>query len=259
MIELVSPCYWRRRPSPNSLTVVTFRDRLLATLRSAQPVLDVPGVLVVGSEVPNLLEHDAAASLVVSEDVDVAIPISAHREVRERLQHLDRLRPSADEPSVWVPKGDDCIELNFVGMDPALKSVREAYVLEDERLPLMVFGGLSLLRPGRIILADGVRVPVPAIAGLLVEKLATDRSGVKGDRDLLMTLGLLSEANDADLDEVARLFQTLPCEVRETVLSGLSVLSLLEPVEGMPDPRVGRPMVSLLLETLATKELPSDG
>jgi hypothetical protein len=47
--------------------------------------------------------------------------------------------------------------------------------------------------------------------------------------------------------------------VRETVLSGLSVLSLLEPVEGMPDPRVGRPMVSLLLETLANKELPSDG
>ena len=36
--------------------VVTFRDRLLATLRAVEPILEVPGVLVAGSEVPNLLE-----------------------------------------------------------------------------------------------------------------------------------------------------------------------------------------------------------
>jgi hypothetical protein len=35
---------------------VEFRDRLLATIRAARAVLEAPGVLVVGSEVPNLLE-----------------------------------------------------------------------------------------------------------------------------------------------------------------------------------------------------------
>jgi hypothetical protein len=54
---------------------VTFRDRLLGTLRQLQPVLDVPGVLVVGSEVPNLLQPDAASTLVVSQDVDLALPV----------------------------------------------------------------------------------------------------------------------------------------------------------------------------------------
>jgi methyl coenzyme M reductase subunit D len=45
---------------------VTFRDRLLATLRAVEPILEVPGVLVAGSEVPNLLEAGAAATLVVA-------------------------------------------------------------------------------------------------------------------------------------------------------------------------------------------------
>jgi hypothetical protein len=35
---------------------MTLRDRLLTTIRAAGPVLETPGVLVVGSEVPNLLE-----------------------------------------------------------------------------------------------------------------------------------------------------------------------------------------------------------
>ena len=39
-----------------------FHSRLLATLRAVQPVLQERGVLVVGSEVPNLLEHAAAST-----------------------------------------------------------------------------------------------------------------------------------------------------------------------------------------------------
>jgi len=45
---------------------VEFRERLLATLRAIRPVLEVPGILVVGSEVPNLIEPRAASTLVVS-------------------------------------------------------------------------------------------------------------------------------------------------------------------------------------------------
>jgi hypothetical protein len=41
--------------------LMTFRDRLIATIQAARPVLEDPGVLVVGSEVPNLLEPGAAA------------------------------------------------------------------------------------------------------------------------------------------------------------------------------------------------------
>ncbi len=33
---------------------MTFRDRLLATIEAARPVLEEPDVLVVGSEVPSL-------------------------------------------------------------------------------------------------------------------------------------------------------------------------------------------------------------
>ena len=89
---------------------VTFRDRLLATLRAIEPILDVPGVLVAGSEVPNLLEAGAAATLVVSQDVDLAIPVAVHDEVKSRLSRITRLVPSPDEPSVWIP-GPDAAEL----------------------------------------------------------------------------------------------------------------------------------------------------
>jgi hypothetical protein len=58
--------------------LMAFRSRLLATLRAIRPVLEVEGVMVVGSELPNLLEPGAASTLVVSQDVDVAIPLTAH-------------------------------------------------------------------------------------------------------------------------------------------------------------------------------------
>lgn len=64
--------------APRYIHRVKFKDRLLATLRAVEPILDVPGVLVAGSEVPNLLEANAAATLVVSQDVDLAIPVAAH-------------------------------------------------------------------------------------------------------------------------------------------------------------------------------------
>jgi len=50
---------------------VTFRDRLIATIRAARPALESPGVMVVGSEVPNLSETGAASTLVVSQDLDI--------------------------------------------------------------------------------------------------------------------------------------------------------------------------------------------
>ncbi len=142
---------------------VTFRDRLLATIRAARPVLELPDVLVVGSEVPNLLQPQAAATLVVSQDLDIGVPVGRHAEVKRRLSDLRELRPSQDEPSVWTPTSPGLLEVNFVGIDPN-QDPAEAYVLEDEQLPLLVFGALSLLSAGAELEIEGTRVRFPARA-----------------------------------------------------------------------------------------------
>jgi len=228
---------------------VAFRDRLLATIRAARPVLEAEGVLVVGSEVPNLLEPGAAATIIVSQDLDIGVPVDRHAAVKQRLGELHAFEASADEPSVWAPRSPDLLELNFVGMDPA-QDPAEAYVLEDDRLPLLVFGALSLVSPGAQIEIEGTRVPLPRPAGLLLEKLITDRTGEKGERDLLVALGLLATARPGDLEEVEEAYRRLRPELRHAVRSNLTILSLLGPRGGMPDPRPRRADVAALLRRL---------
>jgi hypothetical protein len=98
---------------------MTFRNRLLAAIQAARRVLQDPGVLVVGSEVTNLLEPGAAATLVVSQDLDIGVPVHCHAAVKRRLPELlPHFLPSPDEPSVWTPRSSDPLELNFVGIDP---------------------------------------------------------------------------------------------------------------------------------------------
>jgi hypothetical protein len=230
---------------------VSFRDRLVSTLRAAGPLFEVEGVLVAGSEVPNLLEHGAASTLVVSQDVGIAVPIQKHAEVKARLGRIEGLSPSPEEPSVWLPADPGRIELNFIGFDPTERDPTAVRVLEDETLPLMVFGPLSFLRHGRDIdLGGGLLVPVPRNAGLLLEKLITERSGVKGDRDLLVALGLLLVAGEDDLDELVTMFDALDRELQHAVRSNLAPLSLLDSIDGMPDPLAERARVAELLARL---------
>ena len=236
------------------LNRVTFRDRLIATIRAARPVLETPGVLVVGSEVPNLLEAGAAATLVVSQDLDIGVPVSRHAAVKERLGELHEFEASADEPSVWTPRSPGILELNFVGMDPA-QDPAEAYVLEDDRLPLLVFGALSLVSIGAQIEIGGTRLTLPRPAGLLLEKLVTDRTGEKGERDLLVALGVLGTSAPEDLDELETLYRQLRPELRHAVRSSLTILSLLAPRAGMPDPQPRRAAVAALLRRLEAGEM----
>ncbi len=233
---------------------VDFRGRLVATLRAAEPILRVPGVLVVGSEVPNLLEPGAAATLVVSQDVDLAVPLSAHAAVKDRLGQLRGLHPSDEEPSVWLPDGPELIELNFLGMDPNAAGRDGAYVLEDEQLPLMVFGALSVVRPGPVVDIEGVHVPLPRPGGLMLEKLLTDRTGAKGDRDLLVVAGMFGIASAEDISELASDYRSLDPELRYAVRSNLTVLSMMAPLEQMPDPTQQRAQVAALLRRLQTAE-----
>jgi hypothetical protein len=233
---------------------MVFRDRLLATIRAARPVLEGPGVLIVGSEVPNLLEVGAAATLVVSQDLDIGVPVDQHAAVKQRLPELlPTFSPSPDEPSVWIPRSSDLLEVNFVGIDPA-HDPADAYVLEDDQLPLLVFGALSLVVPGAELEVAGTRIRLPRPAGLLLEKLVTDRTGEKGDRDLLVALGLLMTVGPGDHDELDAAYRGLRPELRHTVRSNLTLLSLLEPRTGMPDPRPWRHAVAALLCRLEAGE-----
>jgi hypothetical protein len=68
----------------------------------------------------------------------------------------------------------------------------------------------------------------------------TDRTGEKGDRDLLVALGLLMTAGPADLDELDGAYRRLRPEHRHAVRSNLTLLSLIEARTGMPDPRLRR-------------------
>ncbi len=233
---------------------MTFRDHLLATLRALEPVFTQTGVLVIGSEVPNLLEPDAAATLVVSQDVDVGIAVTSHAAVKRCLSELRGYTASRDEPSVWLPAGHDGLEINFVGMDSEIEDAADTYVLEDPELPLVVFGGLSFLKPAPPVEIEGMTVPVPRVAGLLLEKLLTERTSVKGDRDLLVALGLILVADGSDLDELTVLYHTLRPEHRYSVRSNLSVLSLLAPHPNMPDPRPRRARVAELLRRLESRQ-----
>lgn len=233
---------------------VEFRDRLIVTLRAVAPVLEVPGVMIVGSEVPNLLEPGAAASLVVSQDVDVGVPIEKHAAVKQRLAGVVGLAPSPEEPSVWVPVGDGVadgvLEVNFLGIDAQIQRVDDAYVFEDAALPLMVFGPMRLLSLGEPVSFGGLRVPVPRLAGLVVEKLLGDRTGIKGERDLLVVAGLLSVAGDDDLAEIEALYLAQETEQRWQIRSSLTVLSLASALPSMPDPVPQRGAIKALLTRL---------
>lgn len=233
-----------------------FRARLLATLRAVRSVLEVPGVMVVGSEVPNLLEPGAASSLVVSQDVDLAVPVEVHAEVKERLRKVEGLRPASEEPSVWVPDSPALLEVNFLGLDRETRDTGDTYVLEDAELPLLVFGLLSLLEPGPQLRVEGQTIPLPRPATLLTEKLATERSGEKGDRDLLVALGLILLLEAEDRRELATIYRRLDPELRHTVLSNLATLALLEARPGMPDPTDHRRRVTELRRELEEEETP---
>lgn len=235
-----------------SLLAVDFRARLVGTLRAASPLFDVPDLVVVGSEVPNLMQPGAASTLVVSQDLDVGVPVHRHAEVKARLAHVaaNGYRPSEDEPSVWLPSDADLLELNFVGIDSSKRDASETYVLDDPELPLMVFGPLGFVSRAGIEAVDGIEVPLPRTVGLALEKLVTDRSGQKGDRDLLVALGLLIQMDALAIDELLSEIAALSPDLRHHIRSNLTLLSLLRPHRGMPDPIAGRRLVEALLDRL---------
>ena len=235
-------------PSARYTGLVEFRTKLLSTLKAIQSVLDVPGVMVIGSEVPNLLQPEAASTLVVSQDVDIGVPVARIEDVKMALLDVVDLEPSEEEHSVWLPSRPDLIEVNFVGMDPRAEDPTDAYVVDDARLPLLVFGALSLLRRGSDLTIEGLEIPVPRPAGLLLEKLLTERVAEKGARDLLVVVGLLVVMAEADHEELEGEFLELPVELRYVVRSNLTILSLMQQgMEGMPDPRPQRARIAGLL------------
>ena len=177
-----------------------------------------------------------------------------HAAVKARLPEVKGLTRSEEEPSVWLPKSPELLEVNFIGMDAGSGRAGETYVFEDAELPLLVFASLSLLRPGKVVRIEGISVPLPRPAGLILEKLITDRSGEKGDRDLLVALALLLQCGRTDREELAVLYRGLAPEARYAARSGVATLSLLEPRVQMPDPTPHRLLVADLLAELEGME-----
>jgi hypothetical protein len=93
-------------------------------------------------------------------------------------------------------------------------------------------------------------VSLPRPAGLLLEKLVTDRTGEKGERDLLVALAVLATAGPDDLEELEGIYRRLRPELRHAARSNLTILSLLGPRAGMPDPGPRRAEVVALLRRL---------
>jgi hypothetical protein len=91
---------------------------------------------------------------------------------------------------------------------------------------------------------------MPRASGLAVEKLISDRSGEKGDRDLLVVAGLLAHMSEPDVTHAIELIRGLGAELRHAVRSNLTILSLLEPRASMPGPRSTRTLVARLLVDL---------
>jgi hypothetical protein len=103
---------------------------------------------------------------------------------------------------------------------------------------------------GALLRLEGLRALLPRPAGLMIEKLLTERSGIKGERDLLVALGLLQVSTEDDWSEFVRLAGDLSAEQRHGMVSNLTVLSLMKPMAEMPDPTVMRQEIARLITRL---------
>jgi hypothetical protein len=93
--------------------------------------------------------------------------------------------------------------------------------------------------------------PLVEFRDRLIETLLTDRTGEKGDRDLLVVAGLLSLMTGRDVDELVLAHGSLAPELRHQVCANLTVLSLLPGRAGMPDPVGVRARIADLVRRLA--------
>ena len=65
-----------------------------------------------------------------------------------------------------------------------------------------------------------------------------------------LVLALLLVSGEPDIEELESEYRRLPNDIRHAVLSNLTMLSLLEPIGGMPDPTAERARVATLLRRL---------
>src|SRR4051794_12285 len=79
----------------------------------------------------------------------------------------------------------------------------------DRESVFLRFGPLSLLSEGPSLEIDGLHIPMPRPSGVAVEKLIADRSGEKGNRDLLVLAGLLCHMSETDVAHVPVLIRRL--------------------------------------------------
>jgi len=73
----------------------------------------------------------------------------------------------------------------------------------------------------------------------------------------LVVVGLLVVMRESDFEELEKEFVHLPAELRYAVRSNLTVLSLMQGMNGMPDPKDQRARIAALLARLEELEVAS--
>ncbi|MEW5692344.1 MAG: hypothetical protein AB1765_03500 [Candidatus Hydrogenedentota bacterium] len=205
---------------------ISFRTKLLNTLKILKDIL--PHTIIIGSEVPNLIRINKKVDLFVSEDIDVGIPVLKFKIIKSGIKRLlKKYYVSRDEPSILCPKTNELLEINFLGIDKNLDDLDDVYIFRDGLVSFIVFGTLSLIK-GKKVSINGMKVILAEPASLLVEKLLTERSHIKGERDIIVA-GLLLEVIDIkkEMKHILAMINALNKDKRYLIQDNLSTLILI--------------------------------
>ncbi|MEK8022736.1 MAG: hypothetical protein AAB229_02905 [Candidatus Hydrogenedentota bacterium] len=123
--------------------------------------------------------------LFVTMDVDTAI----RRGDTDIIRSLSQWKASRDEPSILAPRDPEThLEINLLGIREDL----QPDAVLDSGDNYVIFGGLNLIQTERIIVDDLV-LPVATSESFAVEKMVSERTGIKRFRDMqVLVLALAS-------------------------------------------------------------------
>ncbi|MBE7439598.1 MAG: hypothetical protein HS115_14165 [Spirochaetales bacterium] len=221
------------------------------TLRDLRPVADQ--VIVIGSEVPNLSRIHSGADLFVSQDIDLAVPIENLERTDEQIPMLfEHYRQSSDEPSILLPRDDARLEINFLGVDFRSQDLDDISLHRGRHISFLAFGTLTLIKPVDLTI-EKHRFRVAEHRSLFLEKILTERSSIKGERDLYVAALVFKEIQSPQ--EIIHMREDiLALDSERKFFASDNLASLILMIEkGHPDLRNS---VSLLKELLAGVGLP---
>lgn len=219
---------------------ISFKKQLLNTLKLLSKI---PHIVVIGSEVPNLfyLSKKIDEQLFVSQDVDIGIPLRYVDEIKPYISLLKKYYiQSTDEPSVLIPKSDNYLEINFLGIDYDLSDLDEVYIYETDDLSFVVFGNMSLLEIQKLSVENGINGKIDLLVAdpvsLIMEKLLSERNYIKLERDLIVVSLLINIIDfEKNIYRLKKIFNNFDKERKLLILDNITFLDTLLAKSDYPD------------------------